>query len=185
MKCKTLKLFIMRKKIFFILSIVFFVSCKEDLKIDEKTNEKTSNQAVNIQSLLNAYEGMGTYDALGHATYHVKLPKSQKLNINLKDIYSINGSVIFIRIENNSNASMQDTGEVLKWNFNIPNFNRNSPQSGYRVYVYHDNSEISIERAEQLVNNGCDQKSDSTSVRKKSSNLDIPERCGNGVLTLE
>lgn len=131
---------------------------------------------------LPTYDGIGTFDRNGYASYGISAPTHEHDTIRLAgNVLKIAEDLLFVQIVTDDNVDMTNIKNELKTlEFNIPDFDPNMKR--LRVFNWHDFEPVTTTEHAIEVMRACNP----SVLQKNNVGLDgdaPPEKCGNGVLT--
>ncbi len=157
----------MKKNIFLLIAISLLFSCKKEQENQTETNKK-SEEAITQKT----YEGEGTFDKNGNVNYKAILPKEVDGKIEVVTQIQVNEKTLFIQIKTPRNEDLYNKPDQDKRIVPINKIDPTKFKDTIYVHLWHDDKTISsVKDAEEIID-------------KKCGNGFQPERCGNGVLTL-
>lgn len=148
-------------------------------------NVKQTNGQSYVPTIhFDVYDGAGTINLQGEVTYHISLPLTAAGRIKIQKIIPLPDDVLFIWIHGGNEAYENPKDERITLQFNLFQQMGQSAEikKSYTIHLYHDDTISSADLEQNLktiINKHC--KTSNKALKGK----DIPEQCGNGVLTLQ
>lgn len=151
----------MKKIVFLSVVLVLLFSCK-----------KAEENQTNVVSEQNVYDGKGTFDKNGNVSYKAMLPKEVDGKIKVVKQIQIDDKTLFIQINTPGNNDLSQRPDQSELNIPINKIDPTQFKDTIYVHLWHDDKEVlTVQQARNIINTKC------------GSGFQ-PERCGNGVLTV-